>query len=232
MTTTESPVNPPEPGAAPSVLDTGANAGANADAAGADALSESDPKEPLLKEPPLADALTPEQETASLRAALADANAEIARQQDAVQRGRADLANARRRHDEERIGIRQRANSGLLVRLLPIVDELDLAVTHLETGGNGPGAVPGPGGDPASAPASASWVEGVRLIQRKLASFLEAEGVTRIPALGETFNPERHEAVGLAQVDGAASGCIVEVVRQGYLLHDRVVQAAQVVVNR
>ena len=227
MTTTESPVNPPEPGAAPSVSD----AGVNADAAGADAVSESDPKEPLL-----ADALTstPKPETATLRAALADANAEIARQQDAVQRGRADLANARRRHDEERIGIRQQANSGLLVRLLPIVDELDLAVTHLETGGNGAGAggvsVPGPGADPASA--AASWIEGVRLIQRKLASFLEAEGVTRIAALGEIFNPERHEAVGMAQVDGAASGCIVEVVRQGYLLHDRVVQAAQVVVNR
>ena len=225
MTTTEPPVNPPEPGAAPSTPD----AGANANAAGADAKSESNLKESLP-----ADALTPEQETVSLRAALAEANAEIARQQDAVQRGRADLANARRRHDEERIGIRQQANSGLLVRLLPIVDELDLAVTHLETDGNGavagPGSGPGPGSDPAAA--AASWIEGVRLIQRKLASFLEAEGVTRIAALGETFNPERHEAVGMAQVDGAASGCIVEVVRQGYLLHDRVVQAAQVVVNR
>ena len=227
MTTTEPPANPPEPGPAPSVSD----AGVNADAIGLDTESDL-----------LADALTPtptpEQETATLRAALADANAEIARQQDAVQRGRADLANARRRHDEERIGIRQQANSGLLVRLLPIVDELDLAVTHLETGGNGAAAagvsvpVPGPGADPASASASASWIEGVRLIQRKLASFLEGEGVTRIAALGETFNPERHEAVGMAQVDGAASGCIVEVVRQGYLLHDRVVQAAQVVVNR
>lgn len=207
MTTTEPPVNPPEPGPALSAPDAGA------DAAGADAEFGSE-----------TDALTPEQEAGALRAALAEANAELARQQDAVQRGRADLANARRRHDEERIGIRQQANSGLLVRLLPIVDELDLAVTHLETGGNGPG------GDPASAPAP--WIEGVRLIQRKLASFLEAEGVTRIPALGEPFNPERHEAVGLAQVDGAASGCIVEVLRQGYLLHDRVVQAAQVVVNR
>ena len=221
MTTTEPPVNPPEPGPAPSAPD----AGANSDAAGADAVSESESDL-------LADALTPEQETVALRAALVDANAEIARQQDAVQRGRADLANARRRHDEERIGIRQQANSGLLVRLLPIVDELDLAVAHLEAGGNGAGGVPGSGPGDEQPPASAPWIEGVRLIQRKLASFLEAEGVTRIPALGELFNPERHEAVGMAQVDGAASGCIVEVVRQGYLLHDRVVQAAQVVVNR
>ena len=75
--------------------------------------------------------MTPEQESAMLRAALAEANEEIARQADAVQRGHADLANARRRHDEERLTIQRQANSRLLVGLLPIVDEL------------------GPGGEPS-----------------------------------------------------------------------------------
>lgn len=166
--------------------------------------------------------LTPEQEAAMLRAALDEANEEVARQADAVQRGLADLANARRRHDEERLNIRQQANSRLLVDLLPIVDELDLAVNHLENG------------SPAAAgqPAPESWVAGVRLIQRKLAAFLETQGVARIAALGEPFNPELHEAVGIAQVSDADPGCIVEVLRQGYLLHDRVVQVAQVVVNQ
>lgn len=165
--------------------------------------------------------LTPEQEATMLRAALAEANEEIARQADAVQRGHADLANARRRHDEERITIQRQANSRLLVGLLPIVDELDLAVNHLESG------------DTVSTPdASDSWTEGVRLIQRKLAAFLETQGVTRIDCLGEPFNPELHEAVGMAQVGDAESGSIVEVLRQGYRLHDRVVQVAQVVVNQ
>ena len=165
--------------------------------------------------------LTPEQESTMLRAALAEANEEIARQADAVQRGHADLANARRRHDEERLTIQRQANSRLLVGLLPIVDELDLAVNHLESGAT------------ASTPdASDSWTEGVRLIQRKLAAFLETQGVTRIECLGEPFNPELHEAVGMAQVGDAASGSIVEVLRQGYRLHDRVVQVAQVVVNQ
>ena len=168
-------------------------------------------------EPPM----TPEQEAAMLRAALSEANEEIARQADAVQRGHADLANARRRHDEERITLQRQANSRLLVGLLPIVDELDLAVNHLESG------------DTASPPdASDSWTEGVRLIQRKLAVFLESQGVARIECLGEPFNPELHEAVGMAQVGDAESGSIVEVLRQGYRLHDRVVQVAQVVVNQ
>lgn len=165
--------------------------------------------------------LTPEQEAAMLRMALAEANEEIARQADAVQRGHADLANARRRHDEERLTIQRQANSRLLVGLLPIVDELNLAVNHLESGATTSTAEP-----------PDSWAEGVRLIQRKLATFLESQGVARIECLGEPFNPEFHEAVGMAQVGDAASGSIVEVLRQGYRLHDRVVQVAQVVVNQ
>ena len=166
--------------------------------------------------------MTPEQEAATLRVALSEAREEIDRQLDAVQRGKADLANARRRHDEERLSIQQQANSRLLVQLLPIVDELDLAVNHLEIGSS---ASP-------EASVSESWAQGVRLIQRKLAGFLESQGVARIESLGEPFNPELHEAVGMAQVEDAESGHVVEVLRQGYRLHDRVVQVAQVVVNR
>ena len=167
--------------------------------------------------------ITIEEEVALLRARVSEANEEIARQADAVQRGQADLVNARRRHDEERITIQRQANSRLLVQLLPIVDELDLAMDHLDTNGRA-----GDAGDSASG----SWAEGVRLIQRKLASFLESQGVARIESLGEPFNPELHEAVGMAQVPDAEPGCIVEVLRQGYRLHDRVVQVAQVVVNQ
>ena len=174
-------------------------------------------------EPDSVDApFTPEQEAGMLRVALAEAREEIDRQIDAVQRGKADLANARRRHDEERLSTQQQANSRLLVQLLPIVDELDLAVNHLESDD--------PGGSEESV--SESWVQGVRLIQRKLAGFLEAQGVARIESLGEPFNPELHEAVGMAQIENAESGHIVEVLRQGYRLHDRVVQVAQVVVNQ
>ncbi len=171
----------------------------------------------IVEDPPL----TAEQQVVVLRAALSEAQEEIARQADAVQRGHADLANARRRHDEDRLNIQKHANSRLLVQLLPIIDELDLAVNHLESNGEN-----------ADQPVSDSWVQGVRLIQRKLAGFLESQGVVKIDSLGEPFNPELHEAVGMAQVADAQSGHIVEVLRQGYRLHDRVVQVAQVVVNQ
>ena len=181
-------------------------------------LDQEDVRPEVSEAPPL----TPEQEATILRGALAEANEEIARQADAVQRGLADLANARRRHDEERITIQRQANSRLLVQLLPIVDELDLAIGHLDS--NGPAA--------SGESASDSWTEGVRLIQRKMVTFLESQGVARIDAMGEPFNPELHEAVGMAHVADAESGSVVEVLRQGYRLHDRVVQVAQVVVNQ
>lgn len=191
-----------------------------------DELSEATPDESGGTEP-AADApeerpMTSAEEAAMLRAALAEANEAVARQSDAVQRGQADLVNARRRHDEERLNIQQQANSRLLVQLLPIVDELDLAVNHLASNGT----------VSASDAASESWVQGVRLIHRKLTGFLESQGVTRIDALGSPFNPELHEAVGMAHSAEVESGCIVEVLRQGYRLHDRVVQVAQVVVNQ
>ena len=140
-----------------------------------------------------------------------------------LQRGKADLANARRRHDEERISIQQQANSRLLVQLLPIVDELDLALNHLEA--NSEAA--------CAKPASASWAEGVRLIHRKLSGFLEAQGVKKIEVVRRAFQPgtARSRWPGPSRKT-PQSGHIVEVLRQGYRLHDRVVQVAQVVVNQ
>jgi len=123
---------------------------------------------------------------------------------------------------QEFLRVQQQANSRLLVQLLPIVDELDLAVNHLDANGRAT----------SQEAVLESWVEGVRLIQRKLAVFLESQGVGRIESLGEPFNPELHEAVGMAQVEDSESGHIVEVLRQGYLLHGRVIQVAQVVVNQ
>ena len=56
--------------------------------------------------------------------------------------------------------------------------------------------------------------------------------MTRIEALGQPFNPELHEAVGIDEAGEAEPGSVVKVLRQGYRLHDRVVQAAQVVVGQ
>ena len=132
-----------------------------------------------------------------------------------AQRAQADLSNFRKRTEDDRIALQRQSNSRLLVKMLPVVDELELAVNHAD--GKRP---------------SKSWVEGVRLIQRKVAALLETEGVTKIDAVGAPFNPVEHEAVGTEEDKKFTSGQIIQVVRNGYRLHDRVIQAAQVVVAR
>ena len=132
-----------------------------------------------------------------------------------AQRAQAELSNFRKRTEDDRIALQRQSNSRLLVKMLPVVDELELAVNHAD--GKRP---------------SKSWVEGVRLIQRKVAALLETEGVTKIDAVGAPFNPVEHEAVGTEEDKKFTSGQIIQVVRNGYRLHDRVIQAAQVVVAR
>ena len=134
---------------------------------------------------------------------------------DLAQRAQAEMSNFRKRTEDDRITLQRQSNSRLLVKMLPVVDELELAINHAE------GKKP-----------SKSWVEGVRLIQRKVAAVLETEGVTKIDAVGTPFNPVEHEAVGTEEDKKIASGHIIQVVRNGYRLHDRVIQAAQVVVAR
>src|SRR5919106_683657 len=156
-----------------------------------------------------------EEQVAALRRGLEEARKEVEQQRDLAQRAQAELANFRRRTDEERISLQQYSNSRLLIKLLPVVDELALAVNHADE--NGP---------------SDSWVEGVKLIQRKVTSLLESEGVSKIAAVGVQFDPVEHEAVGTQETTKHPPGYIVEVVRNGYRLHDRVIQPAQVVVAK
>ena len=134
---------------------------------------------------------------------------------DATQRAQAELANYRKRADEERITHRQYANSRLIIRLLPIVDELEMALNLCEDND-----------------ANGSWIDGVRLIHRKVTQLLESEGLDKIESVGQAFDPLQHEAVSTAESDEVETGYITEVLRNGYKLHDRIIQPAQVVVAR
>ena len=131
------------------------------------------------------------------------------------QRAQAELVNYRKRADEERISLQQYSNGRLIVKLLPVVDELGLAIDHAD-----------------QSEVKDPWVEGVRLIQRKVSNLLESEGVSKIETIGAQFDPLEHEAVGTQETDQIPPGHIVEVARNGYRLHDRVIQPAQVVVAR
>ena len=134
---------------------------------------------------------------------------------DMAQRAQAELANYRKRVDDERLAQQQYANSRLIIRLLPIVDELEMALEHSE-----------------DTEINASWLDGIKLIHRKVIQMLEAEGLHKIDAIGQAFDPLQHEAVSTEDSNEVATGYILEVLRNGYKLHDRIIQPAQVVVAR
>ena len=132
-----------------------------------------------------------------------------------AQRARADLVNYRRRVDEERQELRRNANADLIVKFLGFVDDFERAIGML------PEDV-----------AEAGWQEGLMLVKRKLDSILESEGVSRIEARGQPFDPWEHEAVHFLETPDVEDGVIAEVFRDGYRLHNKVLRASQVIVAK
>ncbi len=127
------------------------------------------------------------------------------------QRAQADFINYKRRSEQEKEEIGKFANTMLMLNLLPILDDLERAFT--------------------STPpqmAKLTWVDGIRLIERKLRASLEAQGLSQIKALGEPFDPRLHEATMHAK---GKEGIVIEELQKGYMLHDRVIRPTMVVVG-
>ena len=173
-------------------------------------------EEPEVKEiPNLYSHLPLEEQVTALHGDLEGAQREASQNMDLAQRAQAELVNFRKRADEERISLGKYSNSRLITKLLPVNEELDLAISHA--------------GDSS---ANTSWLMGVQLIQRKLVQLLESEGVTPIEGAGAMFNPLEHEALGTEETTEHTPGSIIQVVRAGYRMHDRVIQPSQVIVAR
>jgi molecular chaperone GrpE len=131
-----------------------------------------------------------------------------------LQRERAEFSNYRRRTSEEREAMLGLAGEDLIRKVLALADDFDLAID------NRPAELAG-----------SSWVEGVTAIDRKLRALLESEGVKAVDAdPGTPFDPREHEAIVNVPGTGRAEGEIVEVIRRGYKLRDRVLRPALVAV--
>ncbi len=131
-----------------------------------------------------------------------------------LQRERAEFANYRRRTAEEREAMLGLAGEDLIRKVLALADDFDLAIEARP---------PEIAGDP--------WVEGVAAIDRKLRALLESEGVKQIDATpGTPFDPREHEAIATVPSTEHREGEIVEEIRRGYRLRDRVVRPALVAV--
>ena len=133
--------------------------------------------------------------------------------QDHLLRTLAEMDNMRRRGQREREEYTRYATESLIRDLIPVLDNLDRALAAAR-----------------AAEGAAKVVEGVELIQRELLRVLERQGVTRYSALGQSFDPTRHEATArVISAEQPADTVVAEVV-PGYLLHGRVLRAAQVAV--
>jgi molecular chaperone GrpE len=135
------------------------------------------------------------------------------------QRERADFANYKRRVDRDQQTLAQTIKGDVIKKYLSVLDDLERAMKTRPMEGEQNGQ-------------AGSWANGIELILRKMQAILEAEGVRRIPAETEEFNPARHEAITYEDSPDHESGEIIEVVQQGYTLGDRVLRPALVRVAR
>jgi molecular chaperone GrpE len=132
---------------------------------------------------------------------------------DLAQRSQAEFANYKRRLEAERETDARRVQTQTVAELLPLIDDLDRAVSHL----------------PPEL-ADHLWAKGVAMLAGRLHRTLERYGFERIGRVGEPFDPERHEAVAHEPRPGRQPGTVAEVYRHGYRTKERLIRPAQVVV--
>jgi molecular chaperone GrpE len=154
----------------------------------------------------------PVEEITALREDLEKAQAQAAEYLDGWQRARAELANARKRFEKERSEAGQLANSLLIVKLLPALDDMERAIKTMPDDLR-----------------QNTWTDGVVLIQRKLQAALESEGAVPIPVNpGDKFNPAWHEAVTHEENAERGEGEIIAEVQKGYRYGEQVLRPALV----
>jgi len=150
---------------------------------------------------------------AKLEASLEDAAKKSEKYLNQLKYAKADMENFQKQTQKRIEDTISRANGRLLMQLLPILDELEMAI---EASKNGEGNI----------------VEGVDMVKGKLQKVMTSEGVTPIDALGEPFNPRYHEAVLEVDTEDHPNGTVIEELRKGYMYNSRVLRASMVKVAR
>lgn len=162
---------------------------------------------------------TPEAAEASAGkiAALED---EVAALNDRILRLAAELENTRRRADREKQDASRYAIASFARDLVNVADIFDRALQTLP-----------PEGAEASPEALSSFAAGVRMTERSLVAALERHGVKKIDPKGEKFDPNLHQAVAQAPAAGVPAGHVAETAQTGFIIGDRVLRAAMVIVS-
>jgi molecular chaperone GrpE len=168
--------------------------------------------EPAAANLPVAAELTPEQlEELKSRAARADEH------WDRLLRTAADLENFKKRAARERIETAQAAAAALIQKILPVLDHFEIAQTATQT---------------AQGDKLASLQAGIAMIQQQLKNTLAESGLEEIDAGGKPFDPTWHEAVSQQETADVPEGHVVQQLRKGYKLRDRLLRPATVIVAK
>jgi molecular chaperone GrpE len=128
------------------------------------------------------------------------------------QRAQADFSNYKRRCEQEREETVRYANGALLLNLVPILDDWERAMAAVPPELSGQG-----------------WVDGIRIIERKFRTVLEASGLSSFESVGQPFDPVRHEAAGLAPGE---EGVVAAELQKGYSFYSKILRPARVMVGR
>jgi molecular chaperone GrpE len=180
-----------------------------ADAAEAAAETANDPTDTPVAETESAAAA--ETRSGDTTAELSAAQQKMKEYFEGWQRERADFANYKKRAERDLRDAYQNATTEALIALLPVIDDFERAMTNIPD-------------DLAENP----WVDGVRGIQRKFNRLLADQGIEAIDPVGEPFDPNRHEAIGMEEDTEVESGYVTTTLQKGYVQGNRVLRPALV----
>ena len=152
-----------------------------------------------------------EEQAAALKIALEELDIKAEEYLDGWQRARAEFANYKKRVTRENMDIRQVARGEVIKLYLDIADDLERALQEK------PEIVEGE-----------TWIEGIEIIYQKLRARLESEGIKPMSPMGEVFDPNIHEALMKEENEEFESGQIIEVIKEGYWIGDKVLRPALV----
>lgn len=176
-------------------------------------MNEELEKETVTEEEiPAQETVTPKEEAQPEENPLDALQAQITALQDKNLRLMAEFENYKKRTQKEKESSYQFATADAIGKMLPVLDTLELSLTQDATDGN-------------------AFKAGIELVVKQFVSVLQKAGVKEIPALGEPFNPELHNAVMREEEGDAESDTVVEVLQKGYLLNDRVIRHSMVKVK-
>lgn len=147
-------------------------------------------------------------EMEALRRRVEEAETKLAESVEGWQRAAAEFQNYKKRLERDKELMYVSMKGDIIRKVLPALDDLERALQNR--------------------PAEDAWANGIELIARKLQNILESEGVKRIEAEGEEFNPHFHEAISHEPNEEVESGHVISVVQNGYMFGERVIRPALV----